>query len=260
MNRATLLPRCMKAFTLPELLVSVAIIAILAALLFPVLSHAKARGQRTACLNNLKQIAVGVHLYAADFNDVLFPIAGSSNSIQARAIYEWTAYNPLMRGYVGLNGAPSPQDKLFACPTDTYYYGSTNSFSVLIPQSFRLRTDFNFNFTSYLFNAGNAAFQFYPHKYPGMFPGIMGSKLSFIKNPGRAVLVSEFPALEGYSWHQPVFSTPHHYNNARDMLSFADGHVSYIKMYCGSNNPSHSFGLPFCFDPPAGYDYQWSGD
>jgi len=59
------------AFTLVELLAVIAIIAILAALLLPVLSSAKARARRTACLNNLKQINLGVHLYAADNGDAL---------------------------------------------------------------------------------------------------------------------------------------------------------------------------------------------
>jgi prepilin-type N-terminal cleavage/methylation domain-containing protein len=245
----------LRAFTLVELLVAIAIIAILAALLLPVLSRAKASGQRTACLNNLRQIAAGVHLYAGDFNEILFPITNSSHF----AFSEWTAYDPLMRSYAGLNGVPSPRDKLFACPADTFYYRGSNGFTVLLPQSEHLQS--NTSFSSYAFNAGNAAFRFPHPQFPGAFPGIMGNKLSSIKNPARTVLAGEFPALDGYSWHQPLFSGKHrYYNNAPDILSFADGHVSYVKMYCGSNNPSHSFKLPFVFDPPAEYDYQWSGN
>jgi prepilin-type N-terminal cleavage/methylation domain-containing protein len=44
------------AFTLIEMLVVIAIIAILAALLLPVLSAAKAKAQRAACMNNLRQL------------------------------------------------------------------------------------------------------------------------------------------------------------------------------------------------------------
>lgn len=54
------------AFTLIELLFVIAIIAILAALLMPALSLARAKGMRTACLNNLKQSALSFQLYAAD--------------------------------------------------------------------------------------------------------------------------------------------------------------------------------------------------
>ena len=62
-----------KAFTLIELLVVIAIIAILAALLLPVLSRANSQALNTLCLNNLKQLNIGWHLYALDNSDLLMP-------------------------------------------------------------------------------------------------------------------------------------------------------------------------------------------
>jgi len=62
-------------FTLVELLVVMAIIAILAALLLPAVGRAKQKGQQVACVNNSRQQAMAVFLYIDDHDGVLPPVA-----------------------------------------------------------------------------------------------------------------------------------------------------------------------------------------
>src|SRR6185369_7603619 len=64
-------PRAYKGigFTLVELLVVMAVIAILAGLLLPALSSAKTKAKAISCLNNEKQLSLACQLYADESND-----------------------------------------------------------------------------------------------------------------------------------------------------------------------------------------------
>ena len=68
-----------RGFTLIELLVVIAIIAILAAILFPVFARAREKARQSSCLSNVKQLMLGILMYAQDYDERLIPGCGWLN-------------------------------------------------------------------------------------------------------------------------------------------------------------------------------------
>lgn len=108
-------------FTLTETLVVVGIIAILGALLIPVLTAGKRRGKDLVCINNLSQIGKSMALYALDYDQNL-PWAPSEIPVyQAGSQYEDPYYLlPGMTEVLSKYGAEKP---IFHCPLDVEYIG-----------------------------------------------------------------------------------------------------------------------------------------
>src|SRR5438552_13837994 len=87
-------------FTLVELLVVIGIIAILLAILFPVISRARESANRVACLSNLRQLATATLAYIGE-NKQRLPEACTSNSTDS-------AYSPRATGQIPWSSLPAP--------------------------------------------------------------------------------------------------------------------------------------------------------
>ena len=211
--------------------------AILATLLLPALSRAKAGAKQTSCLTNLRQINLAVRRYADDFKDKVAAPPGFHTSIG-----QWFRYKELVKSYAGCSGVPSLSDQLFACPADSFFFSASGH------HSSALRETPQTGYSSYIFNAGNLI-------GTNGYPGISGQSLVEVSEPAKTVLVCEAAAFTPFSWHNPQKQdSEYRFKDSRNMLSFVDGHSQYLKMYWSG------VGEAWQYDPPANYDYRWSGN
>jgi prepilin-type N-terminal cleavage/methylation domain-containing protein len=90
------------AFTLIELLVVIAIIAVLIALLLPAVQAAREAARRAQCVNNLKQMGLGLHNYHSTQNSFPMGVTASNNTIAGGGSVYWNGWSAqgLMLGYM----------------------------------------------------------------------------------------------------------------------------------------------------------------
>lgn len=194
-----------KQFTLIELLITISIIAILAAMLLPTLNKAREKAHAISCVNKLKQIGLGQVGYCDAYDGWI--ANGSMDTSTGKAWFHRIYYFMYGNTCATYNMADPKAPKVFAgfdCPSEKIGFGTNSAVS--------------FTYTHYGLNT----------KLTGATtnPGTLGflRKNSAVKRPTETIHVMDSDRKNSYSLdHQNYLGYRH--NHKANILYF-DGHVN----------------------------------
>lgn len=245
-----------RGFTITELLVVIAVIAVLIGILLPALGRARAAGRQVTCMNNCRNIGLANLLYANDYDDRLCPHSRWNRSIIAAS------------GQRGVNQEWSFSDPVRADPTEAHRFGGLGGY---LGEGYEVMTCPDYLTPSDVVDRARRIHRAYPqlvhYGYNGLLLGVkhvdfnalsqdaagyrtwVGYQRSVIPRPERKVMFADsaqrlagrvLPQKDLYppvdEWFDDgtarALSSPsvHGRHHGRASVSWVDGHVSLFSV------------------------------